>query len=176
MLKKIAIALGVVIALILILASTQPGTFHVERKIVVNAKPAKVFALFNDLHSMSSWSPWEKKDPAMKRTYEGAKSGKGAVYAWDGNSQVGAGRMEITEVVPSSKIDVKLDFLRPMVAHDTVTYSFVKAGKATEVTWAMDGQVPFVGKIFHLFMNVDKMVGGDFETGLANVKAVVEKK
>jgi len=176
MLKKIAIALGVVIALILILASMQPRTFHVERKIVVNAAPAKVFAQFNDFHNWISWSPWEKKDPAMKRTYEGAKSGKGSVYAWDGNSQVGAGRMEITEVVPPSKIDVKLDFLRPMVAHDTATYTFVASGKTTEVTWSMDGQVPFVGKIFHLFMNMDKMIGGDFETGLANVKAVVEKK
>lgn len=176
MLKKIAIGLGVIIALILILASMQPNTFHVERKIVVNASPAKVFAQFNDFHKWTAWSPWEKKDPAMKRTFEGAKSGKGSVYVWDGNSQVGAGRMEIVDEVAASKIDVKLDFLRPMVGHDTATYTFVKAGKTTEVTWAMDGQVPFVGKIFHLFMNMDKMIGSDFETGLANVKAVVEKK
>ncbi len=175
MLKKIALVLAGVIALILILAAMQPNTMHVERKITVNAKPAKVFAQFNDFHKMAAWSPWEKKDPAMKRTYEGAKSGKGAVYGWDGNGQVGAGRMEIVESTAPSKIQVKLDFLRPMVGHDTVEYTFVKNGKATDVTWSMEGPVPFVGKIFHLFMNVDKMVGADFETGLANVKAIAEK-
>jgi len=175
MLKKLAIALGVIIALILVLAAMQPNTFHVERKLVINAAPAKVFAEFNDFHKWEAWSPWNKMDPAMKRTYSGSTKGKGASYAWEGNSKVGAGSMEITESTPSSKIVTNLDFKKPMVCHDTSTFTFAKSGKGTEVTWAMDGEVPFVGKIFHLFMNMDKMIGKSFEDGLANVKAIVEK-
>ena len=175
MLKKIVIALAAVVAIILILAAMQPNTFHVERKAVINAKPARVFAQFNDFHKWEAWSPWEKMDPAMKRTYSGKASGKGAVYAWEGNGKVGAGSMEITESAASSKIIMSLDFKKPMVAHDTGTFTFAKSGKGTEVTWAMDGQVPFVGKIFHVFMNMDKMIGKSFEDGLANLKAIVEK-
>src|SRR5678809_735754 len=126
MLKKIAIALAAVVAIILILAAMQPNTFHVERKAVINAKAAKVFALFNDFRKWEAWSPWEKMDPAMKRAYSGKASGKGAAYAWEGNGKVGAGSMEITESVAASKIVLNLDFKKPMVAHDTGTFTFVK--------------------------------------------------
>jgi len=176
MLKKIGLVLAALVIVILVLASFQPKTFRVERAAVMNAKPAVVFAQFNDLHNWMAWSPWEKRDPAMKRTYDGPKSGKGAGYGWDGNGRVGAGRMTIVESTAPSRIVVDIDFSRPMVAHDKGIYTFTKVAGGTEVRWAMEGQVPFVGRIFHLFTNMDKMIGGDFETGLANLKTIVEKK
>jgi hypothetical protein len=174
MLKKIGIAIVVVIAAILVFAATKPDHFHIERSAVINAKPPKVFSQINDFHNWGVWDPWAKLDPSMKTTYSGSANGKGAVYEWEGNGQVGAGRMEITDSVPSSKIDVKLDFLKPFEGHNTATFTLAAQGDSTQVTWAMDGPTHFLNKVMTVFMNMDKMIGGQFDAGLANLKAVAE--
>jgi uncharacterized protein YndB with AHSA1/START domain len=175
MLKIILGVIVVLIAGILILASMKPDVFRVERSASIKAPPEKVFALINDFKAWTAWSPWEKKDPAMKRSYGAVTSGKGATYGWDGNNNVGQGSMEITDAVPSSKIELKLDFIKPMEGHNTVVFTLTPQGEMTQVSWAMQGPTPFIGKIFHVFMDMDKMVGGDFEAGLANLKATAEK-
>ena len=175
MLKIILGVIVVLVAVVLILAAMKPDVFRVERSAVIKAPPEKVFAQINDFKAWTAWSPWEKKDPAMKRNYGAVTSGKGATYGWEGNSDVGQGSMEITDAVASSKIELKLDFLKPMEAHNTVVFTLTPQGEMTQVSWVMQGPTPFIGKIFHVFMNMDKMVGGDFEAGLANLKAVAEK-
>lgn len=175
MLKKIAIAIVLVIAAILIYAATKPDDFRVQRATSVKAAPEKIFALINDLHSWGSWSPWEKMDPAMKRTYSGTPSGKGAAYAWEGNSKVGEGRMEITDATPPSKITIKLDFVKPLEGHNTAEFTLEPKGDATNVTWLMYGPSPYIAKVMGVFVSMDKMIGSDFEAGLANMKAVAEK-
>jgi uncharacterized protein YndB with AHSA1/START domain len=176
MIKTIAIAVGLVLAAILLFAATKPDTFRVERSISIKAPPAKVFALINDFHNWPAWSPWEKMDPAMQRTHGGAPSGKGATYGWEGNSKVGTGRMEIVESAAPSKIVVKLDFLKPFEAHNYADYTLESKGDSTNVTWAMYGPAPYMAKIMHVFISMDSMVGKDFETGLANLKAAAEKQ
>lgn len=176
MFKKIVLALIAVVAVILIVAATRPGSFRLERTTTIDAKPAKVFALLNDFHQWPAWSPWEHKDPAMKRTYGAKTKGVGAEYAWDGNGQVGKGSMTIAESVPSSRIAVNLNFERPMVAQNLIEFTIKANGKTSEVTWAMSGPVPYIGKVIHLFVSMDKMVGKDFDEGLANLKAAAEKK
>ncbi len=141
--------------------------------MTIAAPPDKVLPHINDFHNWGAWDPWAKLDPTMKVTYSGAASGKGAVYEWQGNNQVGEGRMEILESTPS-KVSIELDFLKPMSARDSATFTLNPSGTSTNVTWAMDGTVPFVGKIFHLFMNMDKMVGGQFDKGLGDLKAAAE--
>lgn len=173
MVKKILIGLAVVIAVILVAACFQPNTFHVERTVTIAAAPGKIAPHINDFHNWGAWDPWAKMDPSMKVTYSGAASGKGAVYEWQGNGQVGQGRMEITDSTPS-QILIDLDFIKPMSAQDKASFTLTPKGTSTDVTWAMDGNVPFVGKIFHLFMNMDKMVGGQFERGLGDLKAAAE--
>ena len=179
MLKIIAIVVVVLlggIAGVLAYATTKPDTFQVQRTTSINAPPDKIFPLLNDLHSFPRWSPYEKKDPAMKRTYNGPVSGKGSVYAWDGDKNVGSGSMEITDSSPPSVVKLKLDFTRPFEAHNVVTFTLVPQGTATTVTWAMDGPVPYMAKIMHVFINMDRMVGDDFEVGLANLKTLAESK
>jgi len=175
MIKTIAIVIAALIAGVLIFAATKPDTFRVQRSASIKAPPEKVFALINDFKRWDAWSPWEKKDPAMKRTFGAATSGKGAVYAWEGNSDVGKGRMEIAESSPPSKVAIKLDFLMPFEAHNLVEFTLEPKGDSTNVTWAMQGDTPYFAKIIHVFINMDKMVGNDFEAGLANLKAVSEK-
>ena len=175
MLKIMLGVIVVVVAGILILASMKPDVFRIERSASIKAPPEKVFALINDFKAWTAWSPWEKKDPAMKRSYGAITSGKGATYGWDGNNNVGQGSMEITDAVPSSKIELKLDFVKPMEGHNTVVFTLAPRGDTTQVGWMMQGPTPFIGKIIHVFMNMDKMVGGDFEAGLANLKAAAEK-
>jgi uncharacterized protein YndB with AHSA1/START domain len=175
MFKIIAIVIAVLIAGVLTSAATKPDVFRVERAAGIKAPPEKVFALINDFKNWHSWSPWEKKDPAMKRTYGAATSGKGAAYAWDGNNDVGQGSMEITESLPPSKIALKLDFVKPFEGHNTVEFTLESKGDTTNVTWAMQGPTPYFAKIIHVFINMDDMVGKDFETGLANLKAAAEK-
>lgn len=174
MLKNIGIVVVILIAGIVILAATRPDTFRVQRAASINAPPEKIFPLINDFKRWSAWSPWEKKDPEMKRTFGAMTSGKGAVYAWRGNKDVGEGRLEIAESVPSSKVALNLDFVKPFTAHNWVEFTLVPAGNATSVTWRMEGNTPFFAKVIHVFINVDKMVGKDFETGLANLKAAAE--
>jgi hypothetical protein len=170
----IAVVVVVAIAAVLVLAATKPDTFQVQRAASIKAPPEKIFALINDLRGWGAWSPWEKKDPAMKRTFSGAQYGKGAVYAWDGDKNVGQGRMEITDTSAPSKIVIKLDFIRPFEGHNIAEFKMEPNGGSTNVIWTMNGPVPFLGKIIHVFLNMDKMVGGDFEEGLRNLKSLAE--
>jgi uncharacterized protein YndB with AHSA1/START domain len=175
MFKKIAIVVAVLVAALLVFAATKPDTFRVQRAASIKAPPEKVFALLNDFQRWEAWSPWEKKDPTMKRTFSVVTSGKGAQYAWEGNKEVGQGRMEIAESIPPSKVAIKLDFVRPFEAHNTVEFTLDPKGDATNVTWAMQGDTPYLAKIIHVFIDMDKMVGKDFEAGLANLKTLAEK-
>jgi uncharacterized protein YndB with AHSA1/START domain len=171
----IAVALVVVVAGILVYAATRPDTFRVQRTATIKAPPEKIFALINDLRSWSLWSPYERKDPAMKRTFSGAASGKGAIYEWDGDKNVGKGRMEITEATPPSKILIKLDFISPFEGHNTAEFIMEPRSDSTAVTWAMYGSASLMMKVMGLFMNMDNMIGNDFAAGLANLKAAAEK-
>jgi uncharacterized protein YndB with AHSA1/START domain len=175
MLKFIGIIVVLLIAGVLLTAANRPDTFIVQRTAVIKAPPDKVFPYINDFERWPAWSPWEKKDPAMKRSYGPAKSGKGAKYAWDGNSDVGQGSMEISESIVPSRVALKLDFVKPFEAHNNVEFSLRPEAGGTQVAWKMEGPVPYFAKIIHLFMDMDKMVGTDFEAGLANLKAVAEK-
>jgi uncharacterized protein YndB with AHSA1/START domain len=175
MLKFIGIIVVLLIAGVLLTAANRPDTFIVQRTAVIKAPPEKVFPYINDFERWPAWSPWEKKDPKMKRSYGPAKSGKGAKYAWDGNSDVGQGSMEISESIAPSRVALKLDFVKPFEAHNNVEFSLRPEAGGTQVAWKMEGPVPYFAKIIHLFMDMDKMVGTDFEAGLANLKAVAEK-
>ena len=173
----IAAILAIAIVIILILASTKPATFSVRRSAAVQAPAEAIFPLINNFHQWARWSPWEKRDPAMKRDYSGAESGKGAVYAWDGNKNAGSGRMEILDASSSSKITIKLDFFKPFEGHNTAEFTFVpeREAAATNVIWVMQGPSSFMSKVMQVFMDLDKMIGRDFETGLANLKTLTEK-
>jgi uncharacterized protein YndB with AHSA1/START domain len=173
--------LAIAIATVLILAAMKPNTLSVQRAIGVNAPPEKIFVLIEDFHRWASWSPYEAKDPAMKRSYSGAASGKGAVYGWEGNKNVGSGRMEILDASSPSKIVIKLDFFTPFEGHNTAEFTMLPrrdAAKAatneTAVTWAMHGPAPFMSKVMQVFINLDRMIGTDFEVGLANLKRLAE--
>ena len=171
----IAVVLAIAIAIIFILAATKPDRFNFQRATTIKAPPEKIFSLINDFHQWGTWSPYENKDPAMKRSYSGAASGQGAVYAWEGNKNVGSGRMEIMEATAPSKIVIKLDFFTPFEAHNTAEFTMLPQGDATNLTWLMHGPLPFMGKIMHVFINMDNMIGKDFEAGLANLKRLTEK-
>jgi len=175
MIKTIVIVLVVVVAAILGYAATRPDTFTVQRAASIKAPPEKIFPLIDDFHRWPVWSPWEKMDPDMKRTYSGSAAGKGAAYAWQGNSKVGEGRMEILDDPAPSKVVIKLDFIKPFEGHNVATFLLVPRGDVTDVTWTMDGPSPFVAKLMGVFTNMDKMIGSDFEAGLANLKAAAEK-
>ena len=175
MLKGIGIVIAVLIAGVLILALTKPDNFKVERKGTIKAPPEKIFGILNDFKNWTTWSPWEKKDPAMKRIYGATTTGKGATYGWEGNKDVGVGNMEIAESVPSSKLTLKLNFEKPFKANNIVNFTLTPVDGGTDVTWSMEGQNNFMSKIMQVFMDMDKMVGPDFEAGLANLKAAAEK-
>jgi uncharacterized protein YndB with AHSA1/START domain len=180
MVSTIVIVVVVLIAALLAYAATRPDTFRIRRSASIKAPPEKIFALIDDFHNWGSWSPYEKLDPAMKRTLSGATSGKGAVYEWEGNAKAGAGRMEIIEAASPSKIAIKLDFTRPFEGHNTAEFTLDAKRNSTEVastevTWAMHGPSPFMAKLMGLFINMDKMIGKDFETGLANLRSVTER-
>ena len=175
MLKTIALVVVVAIAGILIFAATKPDTFAVQRSTNIKAPPDKIFPLINDFKRWDAWSPWEKKDPAMKRSYGPTTSGKGAHYAWEGNNDVGQGSMDITESVPPSKVALKLDFVKPFEGHNVVDFTLVPKGEMTDVTWSMSGPAPFMSKVMQVFVNMDRMIGKDFEAGLASLKAAAEK-
>jgi len=171
----IAIVLALAIALVLVLAANKPDTFRIERKATVNAPADRIFALISDFHQWFNWSPWEGRDPALKRSFSGAERGTGAVYAWDGNKNVGSGRMEILDANTPLKVVIKLDFLKPFEAHNTAEFTMLPQGGATSVTWVMHGPAPFMSKVMQVFMNMDCMIGRDFEAGLANLKTITEK-
>jgi Polyketide cyclase / dehydrase and lipid transport len=171
----IAVALAIAIAVVLILAATKPNTLRVQRAISVKAPADRIFPLINDFHQWRTWSPYENKDPAMKRSYDGADSGKGAVYAWEGNNNVGSGRMEILEASVPSKIKIKLDFFKPFEGHNTAEFTMLPQGDVTNLTWTMVGPAVFMSKLMRVFINLDHMIGRDFEIGLANLKKLAEK-
>jgi hypothetical protein len=175
MLKTIAIVVAVLVAAVLVYTAMQPDTFRVERSIVIKASPEKIFPNIDGFRQWEAWSPWEKIDPAIKRTYSGAESGKGAVYGWQGNKDVGTGRMEIVESTPPSNVLIKIDFMEPFEGHDTVQFKLEPQGDGTKVTQAMYGPSPFLAKLMGLFFSMDKMVGQKYEEGLASLKAIAER-
>ncbi len=178
MLKKILLGLVAIIVVavvvVLILASMQPDEFRVERSATINAPAEKIVAHIDDFHQWSAWSPWEHLDPAMQRTFTGAPTGKGSIYEWSGNSDVGQGRMEILDAT-SDKVAIKLDFYKPMEASNIAEFALQPKGDATDVTWAMYGPMPFISKVMCVFLDMDKMIGPDFEKGLAELKKVSEQ-
>ena len=174
----VLVVIGVIVlavVAILVIAATTPASFRIQRSAKIQAPPEKIFPLINDFRSWTSWSPWEKIDPNLKRTYSGPDNGIGAVYAWQGNKKVGQGRMEITQAAPPSKVTIKLDFIKPFEAHNIADFTLEPIGDSTDVTWAMLGQKPYLFKVMSMFVSMDKMIGKDFEAGLANMKAVTEK-
>ena len=175
MLKIILFTIAILLAALLIYAATRPDTFRLQRSITINAPADKVFPFINDFHHWPSWSPWEKMDLNMKKTHSGSPQGKGAVYGWDGNNQVGTGGMEIVESMPPSRVLIKLDFLKPFEAHNFAEFTLQPQGNATSVTWAMYGPQPFLMRIMGVFCSPERMVGPQFETGLANLKTISEQ-
>lgn len=175
MIKTIAMVLALLIAALLMYAATKPDSFRIERSTTIKAPPEKIFALINDFHQWEAWSPWEKIDPALKRTYSGAANGVGAVYEWSGNKDIGQGRMEIVESVPSAKVMLKLDFVTPFEAHNKVDFTLAQQGDVTKVTQAMYGPSPYISKLMTIFFSIEKMVGKKYEEGLTNLKAIAEK-
>ena len=174
MLKKILIGLLLLLLVLAVIVALQPSQYRVERSVTVAAPPAVVFPQVNELKKWEAWSPWAKMDPAMKQTYEGPAAGTGASYAWAGNNQVGEGRMTITESRPSELIRFHLEFFKPMAGTNTAEFTFKPEGDQTTVTWSMTGDKNFIAKAMCLFMSMDKMVGGQFEKGLADLKSVAE--
>lgn len=174
MLLKILMALGVVIAAALIVVATRPSEFRVTRSAAMAAPASAVFAQVNDFHNWEAWSPYVKRDPAMKKSFAGSPAGVGAVYTWSGNREVGEGRTTIIESRSSDLIRITLEFERPFRSTSTAEFTFKPAGEQTLVTWTLDGRNGFMGKAVGLVMNLDRMVGGDFEKGLADLKSVVE--
>jgi hypothetical protein len=177
MLKKILIGLAVIMAALAVVIALQPSTFHVSRSTTIAAAPADVFARVNDFHSWQAWSPWLKLDPAAKTTYEGAASGTGAIFRWAGNSAVGEGSMALIDSQPPSRIAITLAFVKPFASTADTVFEFRPTADRTTVTWTMSGENDFLSKGFCLFTGgMDKMIGPDFEKGLAQLKTVVEGK
>jgi len=170
-LSILAVMFAAVVGLLLVYAATRPDSFRIERATHIQAPPEKVFTLIDDFHRWTAWSPWENIDPALKRTYGGPAAGKGATYAWEGNRNIGSGRMEIVASEMHSKILIKLDFITPFEGHNIVEFTLVPAAQGgTELTWAMYGPSPYISKLMGIFMSMDRMIGGQFEQGLANLK------
>lgn len=175
MFTTILVILVLIIAAVLAYAATRPNDFVVSRSATIKAPAETIFPLINDFRRWPEWSPFEKLDPQMRRTLSGADSGKGAAYAWEGNSKAGKGRMEITHSVPSSQVALKLDFEKPFRANNIVDFSLSPSGDGTTVTWAMRGARPFIAKLMGLFMNFDALIGKDFEAGLDNLRRLAER-
>lgn len=169
-----AIALAVVVAALLVYAATKPDTFRVQRSTGINAPAERIFPLIANLKSMNTWNPFVAPDPAIKIAYSGPDSGKGAAHTWSGNSRVGEGRIEVTDAAPCSRVAMQLDMFKPMKARNAVEFTLAPNGKTTTVTWAMTGRQPFMAKLMTVFMDCDKMVGGQFERGLGKLKAIAE--
>jgi hypothetical protein len=174
MIKKALIVIVAIVFVFLVIVALQPADYRVVRSAAISAPPEAVFEQVNDFHKWEAWSPWEKLDPAMKRTFDGPPSGTGASYSWTGNSKVGEGRMALAESHPSDLIRIKLDFIKPFASTADTEFTFKPSGPQTTVTWSMAGRKSFISKAFCLLMSMDKMIGGDFERGLAGLKSVSE--
>ena len=174
MLIKILVALAVIVLGFVGVVAMRPSEYRVARTATIAAPAPAVFAQVNDFPKWEAWNPWAKLDPAMKQAYAGAPAGIGAIYTWAGNSEVGEGRMTLTESRPSDLVRIRLEFLKPFATTSTAEFSFKPEGDHTAVTWSMTGKVNFMAKVVHLFMDMDRMIGGNFEKGLAQLKSVVE--
>jgi hypothetical protein len=176
MLKWILGGIGIVVAVFLVIVALQPSDFRIERSAMMRAPAQAPYAQVNDFNNWRAWSPWEKLDPALKRSYEGPQAGKGASYAWQGNKDVGEGRMTITESRPGEVVRIRMEFFKPFAATSTTEFSFKSMGESTAVTWTMSGQNNFLSKAICMFVSMDQMVGGMFEQGLTQMKTVVERR
>ena len=175
MFKYLLLGLAAIVVVLLIVAALQPADFRIARSATIAAPASAVFEQLNDFHKWNDWSPWAKLDPNAKNTFEGAPAGVGASFAWAGNHEVGEGRMTITESKPGELVRMKLEFIKPFAATNTAEFTLKPEGDQTAVTWSMTGRNGFMGKAMGLIMNCEKMVGGQFEQGFANLKAIVEK-
>jgi hypothetical protein len=171
---KIGLLVVLVVVAFLAYAATRPNEFRMQRSVLIEAGAEKIFPHINDFHQWSAWSPFEKLDPEMKKSFSGAPSGPGAVYEWDGNKKAGKGRMEITAAAAPTQVVLKLDFMKPFEGHNITTFTMTPTAGITDVTWAMSGPSPFPMKVMHVVINMDRMIGKDFDAGLANLKAIVE--
>ena len=174
LLMKVAVAVALAVIVVVVVVATRPSAFSITRSARIAAPPAAVFAQVNDFHNWPAWNPWAALDPAMKETYEGTPSGPGAIYTWVGNHHAGAGRMTISDSRPAELIRITLEFFRPFAATNTTEFTFRPEGDQTLVTWSMSGRNNFVAKAMCLVVNMDRMVGGQFEKGLAKMKSIVE--
>lgn len=174
MLKKVLIVIGAIVVVFVTVVAMQPSEFKIERSAVMPASPTSLFGLVNDFREWKEWSPWANLDPAMKETYEGASSGEGSVYSWAGNDEVGEGRMTITESRPDEYIKISLEFLEPFPSSNTTEFTFTPQGDQSVVRWSMSGENNFMAKAFSLFVDMDQLVGADFEKGLAQMRIVAE--
>jgi len=177
--RKIALTfvglVALAVAVVLVLALLQPGEVHVERQTEIAATPAAVYGRINDLHRFTEWSPWAKLDPAMKTSFEGPSSGVGASYSWSGNRNVGKGRLTITDSLPDAQVGMRLEFIEPFAATNQVLFTLSPSAGGTRVSWAMSGRNDFMSKLGSVFIDVEDMLGGEFETGLASLKALAER-
>ena len=174
MLKNILITVAIIISVLAVVVALQPAEFRVARSATVSAPAQVVYAQVEDLRKWEAWNPWQKIDPAMKLTFAGPATGPGASYSWVGNNQVGEGRLTVIESRPNDLVRIKLEFMKPFAATNTAQFTFKPEGDKTAVTWSMQGNNNFIAKALHLVMNMDKMVGGQFEKGLADMKLVAE--
>ncbi len=175
MLKGIAVLVVLLVAALLAWTATRPDNFRLERSITIKAPPERIYSQITDFRLWGAWSPWDKIDPAQKREFGGPAQGKGSTYSWQGNKEVGKGRMEIIEAAPASLVRIKIDFIEPMEGHNTIDFTLKAEGNSTRVTQAMYGPNPFMAKLMSLVFNMEKMVGPKFEEGLGNLKTIAER-
>jgi hypothetical protein len=174
-LTLIAIVVGAAVALLLAYAASRPKTFRVARSASITAPPENIFPLINDLRRMNSWNPFLKMDPAVRLSYSGPGHGKGAANEWAGSGQAGRGRIEITDSAPFSTVTMKLDMIKPLVAHNIVEFTLQPVGPRTIVTWAMSGRSAYLARVLGVICNMDKMCGAAFDKGLAELAALAER-
>ena len=174
MIIRVAIVIGLLLAVLLLFAATKPNTIHIQRSITINASPGKVFNLINDLHSWKDWDPQGREDPTLSRTYGGPSSGVGAFSDWEGHGNTGKGRMMIVESLPNRNVTIKVDFIKPFQSENMNEFSLEPVGDATKVTWTWNGTNVYFMKVMSVFVNMDKMLGKHFEDGLANLKTTAE--
>ena len=172
---RIIVVLAIVVAAILVYAATKPGMFRVERSVVIQAPAEKIFPLIDDFHNWSQWAPQDREDSTTRRTYSGALSGAGAEAEWTSKGQAGSGRMSITESVPPNRVVIEVDFVKPFAAHNVNEFRLDPEGDSTKVTWTMQGPNLYVMKLMSVFVNMDRMMGRHFESGLRNLKAACER-
>ncbi|HYV66579.1 MAG TPA: SRPBCC family protein [Myxococcales bacterium] len=174
MLKKLLVAVVIVVTIFAVFVATRPASYRVSRSAAIAAPPLSIYPLVADFHQWDKWSPWAKLDPAMKTAYAGPVAAPGSSYSWSGNDKVGEGKMTIVEAKPGERLRLRLEFLKPFASTSATEFSFSPKAGGTETSWTMEGHNDFLGKAFGVFMDMDKMIGNDFEKGLKQLKAVAE--